>query len=240
MSPSLWARSLARIAPIYCFMFFVGPVVWQLWMALRLGYVSLEDSRRCLLSPCTILIAVLLFALNMASLARGMGKLGAKEDGAISRRMSIHCASLLAFATIGTAASMSTLSGADGGGPSSPLKMIVGSLNGASMCFVFYAASTVGALALLVTPERRRSEGERRALARTRAFNAWLFAMGLPLFIATSLIAASMGGGALARASTPWLLASMALPVTMGSALFIRADRRIAALMGAAGKETAR
>jgi hypothetical protein len=234
------AKDLARIAPTYFFMYFLGPVVWQLWMALRLGFVSLEESRRCLLSPYTIAIEVFLFALNTANLARGMRSVRAEVEGAAPLRLAIHCASLLAFATIGTAASMSALSGSAGGESFTPLKLIVGSLNGASMCFAFYTASTASAIARLATPGGRSSEGERRLLARTRAFNAWLFAIGTPLFIATSLAAASLGDGASAAGATARLLASMAVPLTMGGALFVRADGRIASLLGATGKELAR
>ena len=231
------AKTLARIAPAYCFMFFFGPVAWQLWMALRLGFVSLDESRRCLFSPWTICIAVLLFALNMASLARGMERIGAGEDGAAPRRMAIHFASVLAFATIGTAAAMSALSGAGAGGLPAPHRMIIGSLNGASMCFMFYAAATSSVIERLAPPERRPSESG--ILPLTRMFNAWLFAMGLPLFIATSLTAATLGSGTSGPGRTLRLLASMAVPVTMGSVLFIRSDRRIAALSGVVGKERA-
>jgi hypothetical protein len=230
------AKSIARTAPIYCFIFFIGPVVWQLWLALKPGLVTLKESRRCLLSPYAICIAVFLFALNMASLARGTERIGAGEDGAAPRRIAIHCASLLTFATIGTAVSMSALFGADDGGPSTPIKMIIGSLNGASMCFVFYAASTASVIARLAPPKRRPSEGERMIFAMIRTFNTWLFAIGMPLFIATSLAAASLRDCPSAAGPTLWLLASMAVPVTMGSALFIRADKRIASLLGADGK----
>ena len=78
-----------------------------------------------------------------------------------------------------------------------------------------------------------------RILALTRSFNVWLFAMGLPLFVATSLVAASLGSRALTRTSISSLIASLALPVTMGSVLFIRADKGIAALQGVVGKEFA-
>jgi len=46
-------KILVRIAPIHGFMFFFGPAAWQLWMALRLGFVSPEEALRCLLSPRT-------------------------------------------------------------------------------------------------------------------------------------------------------------------------------------------
>lgn len=232
-------KSLARIAPIYGFMFFFGPVAWQLWMALRLDYVSLDEARRCLLSPCTAGIAGILFVLDMANLARGMERIGAGKDGAISRRMAVHCVSLLLFATIGTAISMSTLSGAHGGRGFPLFKMSVGALNGASMCFVFYTGVTMGVAARLVPLERRDNKAVCRILALTRSFNVWLFAMGLPLFVATSLVAASLGSRALTRTSISSLIASLALPVTMGSVLFIRADKGIAALQGVVGKEFA-
>ncbi|MCK7514819.1 MAG: hypothetical protein MZV70_69675 [Desulfobacterales bacterium] len=125
-----------------------------------------------------------------------------------------------------------------GGGISPRLKTIVGSLNGGSMCFVFYATSTASVIERLASPERRPSGGG--ILALTRAFNAGLFAMGLPVFIATSLVAASLGGGIQGPGRTVRLLASLAVPVTTGSVLFIRADKRISSLRGAAGKEFVR
>jgi len=219
-------------------MFFFGPVAWQLWMALRLGFVRLDESRRCLLSPPTIVMAALLFVLNVASLPGGVERIGMGGKGAVPRRMALHFASLLAFAAIGTVVSMSALSGAGGGGISPRLKTIVGSLNGGSMCFVFYATSTASVIERLASPERRPSGGG--ILALTRAFNAGLFAMGLPVFIATSLVAASLGGGIQGPGRTVRLLASLAVPVTTGSVLFIRADKRIASLRGAAGKEFVR
>lgn len=234
------AKTIARIAPAYCFMFFFGPVAWQLWMAMRLSLVSLEESRRCLLSPLTICIAVFLFALNAASLARGVKKIAAGQEGEVPRRMAVHCASLLGFATVGTVAAMSALPGADGGGLSRPLKMIIGSLNGASMCFVFYASSTASVIARLMPPEGRPRGNYRSILERTRTFNARLFALGLPLFPAASLAAASLGGCNSTAGSTLRLLASMVVPVTMGCILFFRADRRIASLRGVVGKEIAR
>jgi len=232
------AKSLARIAVVYCFMFFFGPVAWQLWMALRLGFVRLDESRRCLLSPPTVVLAALLFVLNVASLQGGVERLSLGGNGAAPRRMALHFASLLAFATIGTFVSMSALSGAVGGGLSPRLKIIVGSLNGGSMCFVFYAMSTASVIERLASPDWRPSGGG--ILALTRVFNAGLFAMGLPLFIATSLVAASLGGSVQGPGRTVRLLASLALPVTMGSVLFIRADKRIAALRIAVGKEFVR
>jgi hypothetical protein len=243
MSNENWgarAKGLARNASLYFFMYFLGPVVWQLWMALRLGFVSLDESRRCLLSPITVSIAVLLFLINVASLAKGAERIREGKEGAAPFRMAVHCASLLAFATIGTAAAMSALYGADTGGIHPSFKLVVGSLNGASMCFVFYAASSAGAVASLSPPGRRSNESERRLLARMRAFNAWLFAIGLPLFIATSLAAARLGGGASTAGDMRLLLASMAVPLIMGSTLFFRADKKIASLRDAVGKELAR
>jgi len=230
-------KRLARIAPIYGFIFFFGPVAWQLWMAIRLCFVSLAEVRQCLLSPHTVFIAIILFSLNMANLASGMERIGAGKGGNISNRMAVHCVSILLFATIGTSASMSILSGAYGGRVFPPLKMIVGSLNGASMCFVFYAGATMAVAACLVPPERRRNTAECRIFALARSFNVWLFAMGLPLFVVTSLAAASLSGRALVSASKFWLLVSMAMPVTMGSVLFIRADKGLAAMQRVVGKE---
>ncbi len=229
------AKTIARIAPAYCFMFFFGPVAWQLWMAMRLGLVSLEESRRCLLSPLTICVAVFLFALNAASLARGVERIAAGQDGEVPRRIAVHCASLLAFATIGTVAAMSALPGV--GGPSSTLRRILGSLVGASMCFLFYAASTASVVARLMPPEGQPRGDYRSILARTRAFNARLFALGLPLFPAASLAAAFFDGGAPVSGRALRLTASLAVPVTMGCVLFIRADRKIAALADSDGKE---
>jgi hypothetical protein len=212
----------------------------QVRMSLRLGLVSLQESRRCLLSPATISIAVILFAINVANLARATTRLDAAKERTGPRRMAVHCASLLAFATIGTAASMSALPVAVAEGFPSSLKPLVGSLNGASMCFVFYAASTASAVARLFPPDLRSSDRGRLLPARTRAFNAWLFAVGLPLFIATSLVAFRLGGAASATGAAHSLLLSMAVPLTMGSALFIRADRRLASLQNGARKEISR
>lgn len=234
-------RNLARIAPIYGFMFFFGPVAWQLWMSLRLGFVSLEEARRCLLSPCMVCIAISLFSLNMANLAWGIERIGAGKDGAIMRRMAVHFVSLLVFATIGTTASMSMLSVSTGGSVTPLVKLIVGASNGASMCCVFYATSTAGAAACLVSPLGQSNEAERHTrsgtLAGTRAFNRWVFALGLPLFIATSLVAVSLSGRALTGRPMLWLYASMAVPVTMSSILFIRADRRLTSLRKPIRKE---
>ena len=243
MSDGSWvgrAKCLARIAPMYCFMYFLGPIIWQAWMALRLGLVSLGESRRCLTSPATISIALFLFALNMANLAKGAERIGAVADGRVSRRLAVHRASLLAFAAIGTTASMSALLGAQAGEPFPPRRLAVGALNGASMCFMFYASSTAGAIAHLAPPGGRLSENEREAVARTRAFNSCLFAIGLPLFIATSLVAARLDGDFPADRDVIRLLASLALSVAMGSALFLRADKRIAASSGAVGKKRMR
>lgn len=156
----------------------------------------------------------------------------------MASRMAVHCSSLLLFATIGTAASMSTVSGAYGGRAFPPLKVMVGALNGTSMCCVFFAGATVSVATLLLSPGRPVNETERGILALTRSFNASLFALGLPLFIVSSLAAASMGDEAMTGASMPGLIVSMAMPVTMGSLFFIRADKRIAALRGRVGKES--
>jgi hypothetical protein len=218
-------------------MFFFGPVAWQLWMALRLRFVSLEEARRCLFSPYAAGIAGILFVVNIVNLAWGMERIGAGKGRAISRRMAVHCISILLFAIIGTATSMSMLSGAYGGRVFPPLKMIVGALNGASMCFIFYAGATMAVAARLVPPERRHNTTERRVLALTRSFNTWLFVLGVPLFVATSLAAAALGDSASMSASIYRLLVSMAMPVTMGSIVFIRAYKGIAVLQGVVGKE---
>ena len=233
-----WVKRLASIVPIYGFMFFFGPVAWQLWMALRLDFISLEEARRCVLSPCTVSISGVLFVLDTASLAWGMGRVGAGEDGKMASRMAVHCVSLLMFATIGTVASMSTLSGAYGGRVFPPLKIMVGALNGTSMCCVFFADATVSVATLIVPPGRPVHGTKGGILSLTRSFNAWLFALGLPLFIVSSLVAASMGGRAMTGASMPGLIVSMAMPVTMGSLLCIRADKRITVLRGSVGKES--
>lgn len=235
------AKCLARIAPTYCFMYFLGPVLWHAWMAFRLGFLTLEESCRCLLSPWVISIAALLFTLNAASLAKGMERIGEGEGERVGeRRMAVHFASLVAFATIGTASSMCALRGADAEGLPPLLTLVIGSLNGASMCFVFYASSSASLIARISPPGRGSSEGRRGILAMARACNALLFAIGLPLFLATSLVAARLGGGIPTDRGMIRLLASMAVPATMGSALFIRADRRLAAAPGADGKEIAR
>jgi hypothetical protein len=241
MSSENWrvrAKGLAWNAPIYCFMYFAGPVIWQLWLALRLGFLSMEESRRCLLSPATISIAGVLFAINMANLSRRRLGIDAGEAGNAPRGMAVHCASLLAFATIGTAASMSALAVSETGGLLRSQRMIVGSLNGASMCFAFYAASTASAVARLSPPGKPGGEGERRLLARIRTFNAGLFAIGLPLFIATSMTAARLSSLASDTGKSRLLLVSMAVPVAMGGVLFFRADRRLVLLQGAARKKT--
>lgn len=233
------ARCLARIASIYCFMYFLGPVLWHAWMVFKLGFLTLEESRRCLLSPWAIAIAAFLFMLNAASLAKGMERIGEGERAG-ERRMAVHFASLLAFATIGTAASMGALRGADAGGLPPLLKPVVGSLNGASMCFVFYASSSASLIARISPPGRGSSEGRRGILSMSRACNALLFAIGLPLFLATSLAAACLGGGIPTDRGIIRLLASLAVPAAMGSAMFIRADRVLAAAPVADGKEIAR
>ena len=229
-------QNLVRIAPIYGFMFFFGPVAWQLWMALRLGFVSVEEASRCLLSPAMVCIAIILFILNMANLAWGIERIGAGKDGAIPNRMAIHFVSLLVFATVGTAASMSTLSESTGGSESPLVKMIVGASNGTAMCCIFYATSTAGVAAHLVSPLGKPNEVERQTLTVTRAFNRWLFALGLPLFIASNIIAASLSGRALTGWSMLWLPASMAVPVAMSSILFIRADKRLTSLRNLSGR----
>ena len=235
------AKRLARIVPTYCFMYFLGPVLWHAWMSFRLGFLALEESCRCLLSPWAIAIAVLLFTLNVASLAKGVERNGEGEgERAAAGRVAVHFASLVAFATIGTAASMCALRGADAGGLPPLLKLVVGSLNGASMCFVFYASSSASLIARISPPGRGSSEGRRRILSMSRACNALLFAIGLPLFLATSLSAARLGGGIPTDRGMNRLLASLVVPATMGSALFIRADRRLASAPGGDGKEIAR
>lgn len=236
--------NLVRIAPIYAFMFFFGPLAWQLWMSLRLGFVSLEEARPSLLSPRIECIAIGLFILNMANLARGIEKAGTGKDGVILRRMVVHFVSLLAFATLGTAASVSMLSGSTGGSVSPLARMMVGALNGASMCFIFYSSSTAGVAARLVLPFSQPSEAERRTLAATlaatRSFNRWLFALGLPLFIATSLVAVSLSGRTLTGSSMLWLYSSMAVPVAMSSILFTRSDKRLTSLRESFRKESIR
>ncbi len=225
------AKSLARIVPTYCFMYFLGPVLWHAWMALRLGLLTLEESCRCLLSPWAISIAAFLFILNVASLANGMERNGeGAGERAVKRRMAVHFASLFAFATIGTVASMSALHGADSGGIPPQLKLVIGSINGFSMCFVFYASSSANLIACILPPERGSGESRRRILAMARAYNSRLFAVGLPLFLATSLAGARLGGGIPTDRGMIRLLASIAVPVTMGSFLFIRADRGLAAV----------
>jgi len=230
-------KRAALIVPIYGFMFFFGPVAWQLWMALRLGFVSLEEARRCLLSPYTVCIAGILFLVNTANLVWGMERISAGKDGAFFGRMAVHYVSLLLFATIGTAASMSMLSGASGGRVFPPLKMIVGALNGASMCFAFYTGATMAVAARLVPLQRRQNKDERGILTLTRSLNVSLFAIGVPLFIVTNLAAAALGGRMLTSASMYQLFASMAMPLVMGSMLFIRADKRVAGLLGSLRKE---
>jgi hypothetical protein len=196
-------KPLAKITLLHLYMFFVGPLIWGIWMVARLKIITLQEFLHCLLSPISITILMSYFIFNFVYIRSAIKKSNhltainqssEKHISSISV-LKVHCASIITFGTLGTALFMITLSSNKYSLITVPsngwiYKAIIGSLSGASLVFLFYVLFSV--LIFINSMDLfkdEKLENTHMTFKKLGVFNFYIYVTGLLLFIGSVIIA---------------------------------------------------
>lgn len=219
-----------RIRALYAFMYLGGPLLWGGWMVFRLELMSPADFLRCLLSPLTLVMLGAFLAANLLNASRATA--ACCRGGVVDLRpiLRAHCASIVAFGTVGTFVFLVPLSvsgvgvhAIDRGGWL--FTAIVGAVSGASLVFLVYGYFTVLIFRLIT--------GAPGVLPGPRRFYSALFPLGVALFVAAAVLSGRL------RELTPLSCVLLALPMASTGFLFARTMIGTRAIRGGVSHEVA-
>jgi len=199
-------------------------------MVSRLGLLSPGDYVRCLLSPLTLAMLGMFLAGSLLNISRAAGIQARKGAAALRSILRAHCASIVAFATVGTFVFLVPLSvHAAGAGAVNARGWLttaaIGALSGASLVFLVYGYFTLIIFRLI--------PGNADILQGIRRFYSILFPLGAALFVTAAALAGRLReltllGGAL-----------LTLPLATTGFLFGKTMIRIEAVRGGMTHEVA-
>ena len=231
-----------KIVFLYFYMYFIGPLIWGIWMVFRLRIITLQECYHCILSPVTITIFILCFLFNLIYMKRLLNEVSGLPDTINAETskpywmslLKVHCISIILFGTIGTFVSLSMLS-------TNMLsffkitsgdwlfKTVIGALSGASLVFLFYIMFSVIIITTVIDSiKTMQSNAKKRILVRLKLFNLILYIIGLVLFIGTavaSLIYRNINFEF--DNDTLIFLVTLALPVFMSGFLYYKSNKKI-------------
>lgn len=221
-----------KIVLLYFYMYFIGPLIWCIWMVFKLEILSLQECYHCISSPLAITLFISYFFFNTLYIKRIINKLSVqpsekKAETYLNAALNVHFISIFTFGTIGTFLCLSMLSTHS----SSHLipKIAIGTLSGASLVFLFYimfSAVIIVTLAALI--QAIPSYPQNRIFIRLKHFNQLLYIIGLILFIGTAVASLVYRTNQFAvNQNTILFLVILLLPISMSTFLFYQSNKKI-------------
>jgi len=235
--------SILKIAAIHFFMYFVGPVIWGVWMIFRLQIVSVQQYIHCLASVPVLAMLVLYYVVNTVYMVRKTRQGTDNPDNQqkhLANGKSVllfNAISVVSFGTIGTFAFLSML--ATNNLSLIPidigtwyLSAIVGSLSGAALVLMFYNFFSTAVVMSAIGGMRENYEEEyRRNLLTLKREIAILHHAGVILFfisaIASLLITGRLEVGHVLNQSNLMFVTTSVVPVLMSSLMYRKSVRKI-------------
>lgn len=237
-----------KIAALHFFMYFVGPIIWGAWMIFRLQIVSVQQYLHCLTSVPVLAMLVLYYVVNTVYMVRKT-KQGTDNPDNHQRYLAngnsvilFNTASVVSFGTIGTFGFLSMLSTNSLGFIPIDigawyLSAIVGSLSGAALVLVFYNFfSTTVVMSVIEGMRKNHEEEYRSSLLTLKREITILYLAGVILFfvsaIASLMITKGFEFGHALNQSNFRFMATMVVPVLMGSLMYRKSVRKIKDALG--------
>lgn len=226
-------NAFLRITLLYLYMYFVGPLIWGLWMVKRLGIITAQEFVHCLLSPVSLSIFVLLFLLNLVHTGYAAERHSGYGKG-IRSILKVHCISIVVFGILGTPLFLSGLSREHMDQVSMTadswiIKAAIGSMSGIALIFLFYALFSVMVFDNL--KHFFKAEEIRDSMVSLKKFNAAVYSLGLLSFLTSATLAylvRMQKTGAKAEIGDILLyFAFTAVPVLMSLLLYKKSVKRI-------------
>ncbi|PKM40744.1 MAG: hypothetical protein CVV04_06035 [Firmicutes bacterium HGW-Firmicutes-9] len=240
--------SILKIAALHFFMYFIGPVIWGVWMIFRLQIVSVQQYLHCLTSVPVLSMFVIYSVANTVYM--GCKAKQATDNLSHNRQRPMNGKFILlfnaifvvSFGTIGTFAFLSMLS------TNSlcfiPIDMgawyssaIVGSLSGAALVLMFYNFfSTTVVMSVIEGMRENHEEEYRNNLLTLKREIKLLYHAGVILFfvsaIASLMITKGFEFGHALNQSNFRFMATMVVPLLMGSLMYRKSVRKIKDALG--------
>lgn len=221
-----------KIVFLYFYMYFIGPIIWGVWMIYKLKIITLEEYCHSLLSPVTIIMFCLYFLFNLFYMMTLFNK-----TSNFSSALKVHCLSLLSFGTVGTSIFMSLLptnnfSHIEINQSDWLLKAIIGSLSGASLVFLFYIFFSAIIFTSIIDTTKTAQQCEvRKTLLSLKVFNLAVYILGMILFIGTAVASfvfryKSISHDLITR-ETAIFGVTMVFPILMSGLLYLKSIKKI-------------
>lgn len=165
---------ILKIAALHFFMYFVGPVIWGIWMIFRLQIVSVQQYIHCLASVPVLAMLVLYYVVNTVYMVRKT-KQGTDNQDNHQKHLAngksvllFNAISVVSFGTIGTFAFLSMLSTNSLGFIPIDLgkwylSAVVGALSGAALVLMFYNFFSTTVVMSVIGGMRKNCEEEYRS-----------------------------------------------------------------------------
>jgi ferredoxin-type protein NapH len=231
-----------KIVFLYFYMYFIGPLIWGVWMVFRLKLITLQECCHCIFSPVAITMFISYFLFNLIYMKRLLNKASDLPGATITETskiyympvLKVHCISIISFGTIGTFACLSMLStNIFSFLKITPgdwlLKTVIGSLSGTSLVFLFYIMFS----AIIITTatdsiKATQSYVKKRTLVSLKLFNLTMYIIGLVLFIGTATASLIYrNNNFIIDKDTAIFWVTLALPVFMSGLLYYKSNKRI-------------
>ena len=184
-------NAFLKITLLYLYLYFVGPLIWGVWMVKSLKIITAQEFVHCLFSPVSISIFVLLFLLNLMHTGYTVESLSDNGKG-IRSILKVHCISIVVFGILGTPLFLSGLSRENMDQThiavnSWIIKAAIGSISGIALIFMFYVLFSV----MLFDNLKHffKAEDIRDSIVILKKFNAVLYCLGLLSFLISATLA---------------------------------------------------
>lgn len=220
-------KNMKKINFSLFFIYLIAPQIWCMWMILRIGIINFNQYLQIMTSPLTIIVLISFYYINNKYIFRLKDLQFDKKEEANKHFNGIlkkHLFSLTLFGSIGTFIVMLTLFCPlltfGEGKFSSMLTVLLGSISGASLTYVFlllFTNITINSL------KKKFSDNGYKVKISSKytVWNVFLLTFGI-FFMAVSTIGSSLylGDGNMNRLSADLL--TLSIPILMGTLIFAR------------------
>lgn len=178
-------------------MYFVGPLIWGVWMIYKLKIITLKEYLHCLLSFPILIMLAMYFLVNTFFIIKLMHNAFKNETLQIESMtvLTLHSICVISFGSIGTFAFLSMLSTNNFCFYTIIIgnwieKAIIGALSGSALVFMFYIFFSTTIITTITNQlNEKYDEKSKKTLDRLRHTNMVLYIIGLILFLTTSIVA---------------------------------------------------